>query len=370
MPLPLYKDHAAPPQRPAGGHAGLWFQRFFDAYTPEWQVNTLGKDWLDRFKGACGDPKALERAAARQAELGAALGGRSRVFRCDWRFATGLGLPHPVENGLAWHPTLGVPYLCGAGVKGLLRAWVECWEKLPEARRRQRDWFGDTERAGGLVYFDALPLTQPALAVDVMTPHLGKWYEQGGDIRDPGRQPERLPADWHDPVPVPFLVVEQASFVFTLAPRGARHAALLEPALEALEAALGWLGAGAKTAVGYGHMSPDPKAGGRLEELLEQGRRDRRQAAAQAAREAELAAMDPFERDMEACIDAADLEPYLALLKALQEGRWTGEQARRVAQRIRALMQEKNLWRPQSQKKNPAKDKEHQRTLGVMQWLQ
>jgi len=54
-----------------------------------------------------------------------ALGGEFAVFATDWHFVTGMGSSHPAENGFSWHPVLGTPYLPGAGVKGLLRAWME-----------------------------------------------------------------------------------------------------------------------------------------------------------------------------------------------------------------------------------------------------
>ena len=51
----------------------------------------------------------------------------------DWRrevgliapLATGLGNPHPVENGFAFLSPYGVPYLAGSGVKGVLRRAAE-----------------------------------------------------------------------------------------------------------------------------------------------------------------------------------------------------------------------------------------------------
>ncbi len=39
--------------------------------------------------------------------------------------ATGLGNPHPVENGFAFLPPYGIPYLSGSSVKGVLRRACE-----------------------------------------------------------------------------------------------------------------------------------------------------------------------------------------------------------------------------------------------------
>ncbi|NNJ85013.1 MAG: type III-B CRISPR module RAMP protein Cmr6 [Gammaproteobacteria bacterium] len=288
--LPLYCD-ASPglSKAPTDGHAGLWYERFFDRYREDWSLwDNSKQDWIatvagDDTKGrACGSSEnTLTAAADRQRELIRALGGEPRCFKTEWRFVTGLGLPHPVENGFLWHPTLGVPYLPGATVKGLVRSWVEVWDKLDEddklnekARRaRLKFWFGSEGKepeyaenfmTGGFIFFDALPVTPPCLVADVMTPHMGKWYAQGSDIGNIAAEPEKVPADWHDPVPVPFLVVRDASFLFGIAPRPhpdpvvrQRMVDELPDVLDALKNALDWLGAGAKTAVGYGRFVED-----------------------------------------------------------------------------------------------------------------
>ncbi|MFP7756008.1 type III-B CRISPR module RAMP protein Cmr6 [Thermodesulfobacteriota bacterium B35] len=63
---------------------------------------------------------------ARQAALAAA--GR-RVFRFHARMtaplATGLGNPHPVENGFSFLNPYGIPYVPGSGVKGVVRRAAE-----------------------------------------------------------------------------------------------------------------------------------------------------------------------------------------------------------------------------------------------------
>ena len=94
-----------------------------------------------------------------------------------------------------------------------------------------------------------------------MTPHMGKWYEQGDDAQK-NLNPAVIPADWHEPVPVPFLAVKNAQFIFSIAARNSDNkpddVKELANVFEALNNALLWLGAGAKTAAGYGYMSIDP----------------------------------------------------------------------------------------------------------------
>ncbi len=260
MTLPLYRL-ASEPALATEGNRGLWYGRFFNRYDADWTIPEDGKSkWVSDNAGSAGQRESLHTQALRHLALITALGGRGAVFKTDWHFATGLGLPHPVENGLIWHYTLGVPYLAGSAVKGLVRAWVEVWdESLSDREKAQRlsDWFGTTEQAGCFRFFDALPVEPVMLAADVMTPHLAKWYEQGGTIQDWRREPEKLPADWHAPVPVPFLVVKEAKLLFGMAPRRPEFAEELPLVFAALKQALDWLGAGAKTAAGYGRMVED-----------------------------------------------------------------------------------------------------------------
>lgn len=300
MNRPLYDGHARdlkPDECPKNGHRGLWYDRFFNRYDPKWSVESAGAKlkWVQMVKGKCGDATDIGRYAVAQRQLAGVLKGQTREFTTDWNFATGLGNPHPVENGFAWHPTLGTPYIAGSAVKGLVRAWTEGgWnETFPEdgAERRKHlhRWFGSESKdpadcethitqTGGLIFFDAIPVEPPTLGADVMTPHMGKWYESGGSIEDIGMDNDKIPADWHDPVPVPFLVVRQATFLFAIAARHPKFQADVAPAMAALKSALAYLGAGAKTAVGYGYMRLPTK-----EEIVRQ-EQDRAERAAVALR--------------------------------------------------------------------------------------
>jgi CRISPR-associated protein Cmr6 len=274
MNRPLYANHGADDKLASDGHCGLWYERFFNGYDNAWKVSEGSKlGWVKGVRGKCGSAAALKRYELNQGKLVNALKGRLREFQTEWNFATGLGNPHPVENGFSWHPTLGTPYIAASAVKGLVRAFIEGgWdERYPKdgAQHRQllHRWFGSEAKdpgdcatletqAGGLIFFDAVPLEPPVLGPDVMTPHMGKWYEQGDRIEDIARDSDKLPADWHDPVPVPFLVVTNARFQFAIAPRREEFRDDVAVAMEVLEKALEWLGAGAKTAVGYGCMLP------------------------------------------------------------------------------------------------------------------
>ncbi|CDH46480.1 type III-B CRISPR module RAMP protein Cmr6 [Candidatus Contendibacter odensensis] len=276
MNWPLYRLETEP-LLATEGNRGLWYNRFFNCYGADWKIPDTGKSqWVSGNAGITGQREILQAQSLRHLALITALGGRGAVFATDWHFASGLGLPHPVENGLAWHHTLGVPYLAGSGVKGLVKAWVEVWDESlneEEKKRRLMDWFGTTEQAGRFRFFDALPVEPVTLAADVMTPHMDQWYEQGAKIGEPCQEPQRrVPADWHDPVPVPFLVVKNAKLLFGIAPRRPEFAGELSEVFAALKQALDWLGAGAKTAAGYGRMMEHEGATADLREKAEQAR--------------------------------------------------------------------------------------------------
>jgi len=401
MNLPLYAREETPELEPAGNR-GLWYERFFDLYNDAWnnddawKIPKAGKScWVKENVGFAEKEKELTARALyqevltahaqRQIALLQALGGDCAVFQTDWHFATGLGLSHPVENGLAWHPTLGVPYLAGSGVKGLLKAWIEIWDESLDKEQRDKKlsaWFGEQETAGDFIFFDAVPIEPVQLTADVMTPHMNEWYEKGGKIEDYRKEHDRVPADWHDSgPPVPFLAVRNAKFLFGIAPRpgvAARRPALadeLQTLMTALENALNWLGAGAKTAAGYGRMIRDVDSLDKLRadlDKIEQAQREARaKALAEKKRREEEEKWPPLERAIRQILNqATGKRRHLDLLKALQAGRWQGDEAVTVAKRIRTVMQEAKTWKPEPTRKKPEKDKDYQDTLKVLKYLE
>ena len=265
MITPLYKEYELLANKPEQAHTGLWFDRFFNRYDSSWSLANEDKQgWIKQaIKSKIGSTDKLETFIKRQIALVSQLKGSSQCYKCEWHFVTGMGNSHPVENGFSWHPTLAVPYLSGASVKGLVRAWVEMndEELSDEANKaRLKSWFGTEDKetvadqTGDFLFFDALPDKSPLLACDIMTPHMGDWYSKGDEKV---HNAKNIPADWHEPVPVPFLVVKEAEFVFHIAPRRGIDTDELDLVVSALTSALKWLGAGAKTSAGYGYMSED-----------------------------------------------------------------------------------------------------------------
>jgi CRISPR-associated protein Cmr6 len=281
MSAPLYQLAAIPDKKPDDAHAGLWFDRFFNAYKSDWTLAAEAKsEWIKQLRGPVGRQIKIERFIKRQIALVSQLKGSSQRYITDWHFITGMGNSHPVENGFSWHPTLGVPYLAGSAVKGLVRAWVELNDEAlnpVELKARLKSWFGTEEKggvaeqAGDFIFFDAIPDQRPSLVCDIMTPHMCDWYAKGGE-GDP-HNTKALPADWHEPVPVSFLAVKHAQLIFSIAPCKAEQIDQLAAVFNALSQALEWLGAGAKTAAGYGYMTEDQGFLKEVQDQHEQGNR-------------------------------------------------------------------------------------------------
>ena len=368
MTLPLYQTDA-PPRRGAHGHAGLWYDKFCNEWRIErsmWKLQDRKGAWIRTLTNeAVGYSAQIEESALRLAAMVDAGRGRWDVFTTDSRFVTGLGRSHPVENGFAWHPTLGTPYLPGSSVKGLVRAWAKLnADPTPDCDTLAR-LLGGPGRAGSICFLDAVPTTSVQLQTDVMTPHYAGWSK------------DQPPGDWRSPVPIPFLVTApETPFLFGLVPRRAVSADDWADVSEWLGYGLAWAGAGAKTAVGYGHFRRDA---GKTEDLRERLRgRDRvRAERIQAAREAEerasrLAALSPVERKIEKILDNRKNKSTPEVTVIIQEvhtGRWGGDAKVEVAEWLLDRMKRERRWKEQSGAKNPTKDRDFQHTLLIKRWL-
>jgi CRISPR-associated protein Cmr6 len=176
--------------------------------------------------------------------------------KTDWRFITGLGRKGPLEVGFTFHRIYGFPIIPGSGLKGLARAWAyfALQEAGPSTKPEEEPDFiavfghdpGDNETAGGAIFFDAIPLDVPALDLDVMTPHFPDYYQSES----------KPPSDDQNPVPIPFLTVKPGvRFAFAIGWRGKPNPKAHRLATEWLQKGLEQLGAGAKTAAGYGYFA-------------------------------------------------------------------------------------------------------------------
>lgn len=253
--LPLYRP-LSQPDFTNSPNAGLWYDKFCDKWETGWKtgLGPGGKaDWVAAFGGRyIGDPNLIEETIDRRMALLEKCGGLALSFKTQGPMVSGLGRSHTVENGFAWHHLLGVPYLPGSSVKGMLRSYVTCWldgpDKVDDADLQRI--FGPRKgsiHVGSVIFLDALPVMPVRLRAEIMTPHYGPYYT--------GAKPEP-PADWHSPVPIPFLAVdEHQEFLFGVLPRGPGDKDDCKKASEWLSEALDAMGAGAKTASGYGRFS-------------------------------------------------------------------------------------------------------------------
>ncbi|PRX38547.1 CRISPR-associated protein Cmr6 [Planifilum fimeticola] len=255
---PLYKGGRGFPHKiPDTAHTGLWYDKFcnrWEVYVGKnsaknfWELGNRKADWIQTVtKKRCGDKLLIQEAVERMEALVRSHYGLLMYARTEGRFVTGLGRSHPVENGFVWHPVLGTPYLPGSSVKGMVRAWAEEWTGDSEIDRIFGSKHTDSsKRIGSVVFFDALPRAAVKLEIDVMTPHFADYY------RDPQKNP---PVERYAPIPIPFLTVSGGqSFVFAVAPRKKEDQRDVDKVMNWLKEALEWIGAGAKTSVGYGRF--------------------------------------------------------------------------------------------------------------------
>jgi len=221
------------------------------------------------------------------------------VLLCPWRLVIGLGSSHPQETSMTFHHIYGIPYIPGSAIKGVTRYWlllkiyeeigltdfgqIKSLENILESAelnnkderldewdfekkfrveeiKRDRDEtslkfydflkqrqdcikefqniFGTQNHKGEVIFFDAYPIEEVNLKVDIINPHYSSYYD--------GKEP---PADWQNPVPIKFLTVENTKFLFHLA---SKENNLLQKAENYLKEAVKEYGIGAKTSLGYG----------------------------------------------------------------------------------------------------------------------
>lgn len=171
-------------------------------------------------------------------------GAECQVAEVQGRMAVGLGEESVLETSVALHHTYGVPYIPGSALKGLAASFArqhlgDDWQIGSCAYRTV---FGDTQTAGYVTFFDALPMpNSAALCPDVITVHHENYYQN--DRTAP-------PADWDDPNPVPFL---SATGKYLIALSGPSQ--WVRATFDILKYALAHAGIGAKTSSGYGRLT-------------------------------------------------------------------------------------------------------------------
>lgn len=379
--VPQYVSNAAGnfANCPPGHRFNLYFPIWREG---DWQLDKNGKLAALRQCTKLGSAaEALRALRQRQQSLARALPETHCLVmeaRSTAPFATGLGLEHPVENGFAFLSPYGLPYLAGSGVKGVLRSAAQELEKM-----RDEDvtvaviatLFGHevdhNARRGALTCWDVFPSPtkdKDLLIVEIMTPHFTDYFQKNGTPHDAGK-----------PNPIPFLAVSAGSefrFVVACEPSLLSDAVPLDKwqhmLAKIMTHAFDWLGFGAKTSVGYGAMEEDPVAKKRREEERKAVQEAERKSRELKAHEQSLAQMGPAMRAAQEFLDARvdKNQPELsALLGGLKKAVWSGDTKSEIAQHVKQLMAKDKKWKEKSEKKNPAKDNDHQDTLAVMKCL-
>jgi CRISPR-associated protein Cmr6 len=174
-----------------------------------------------------------------------------------------------LENaGICLHPLYGFAFLPASGLKGMARAYAEtvwardqadtaaAWNKIfavfgwahgPNDRKPAGSQATADAASGAIIFHDAWPQSWPRLMLDIVNNHHPAYYSKADSEVGP-------PGDWEDPSPVTFLAVSEGqTFDFALSTRStAANSELLGLATQWLRGALTVIGAGAKTAAGYG----------------------------------------------------------------------------------------------------------------------
>ena len=233
---------------------GLWLDRFLTVNPQNWELTQEAKHrqhLMQLTRQPTWQSRVREQFNALQKRYEAMLKWyeqRGFVTKCIeakpiWRFVVGLGAAHVLETGITLHRIFGLPIIPGSALKGVARAYAQLVEGKPEDDPELIAIFGTTERAGSVVFLDAIPLEVPNFQLDIMNSHYPNYY------RTPEKNP---PADWESPNPVFFLTVTGTPYRFAIASRSEQGNHLLDLAERWLKGALTELGIGAKTSADYG----------------------------------------------------------------------------------------------------------------------
>jgi CRISPR-associated protein Cmr6 len=291
---------------------GHRFRLFLEGWGNQWEMEDQEKSKLNFAYGPAGD--LLSALIQRQGELfpeGETVWKAKRASLAP--FVTGMGLPHPLENGFAFLDPYGIPYLPGSSVKGVLKRaaeelalfeqdrkgwtvpalwWLMGFEStsayLVESQGPWKQAFderlqapGERDEAhaflkackaelehlsdkrerskvhhrGALVFLDVFPDPPETpkgkmTRTDILNPHYAPYYQK-----------QKAPADNANPIPNYFLTLpENTRFTFTVLfrPTPSFPPALADRWKSLMEAAFHFaalhLGFGGKTSQGYGRM--------------------------------------------------------------------------------------------------------------------
>ncbi|MCS6884032.1 MAG: type III-B CRISPR module RAMP protein Cmr6 [Acidobacteriota bacterium] len=140
------------------------------------------------------------------------LDAKTREAKVEGRMIVGLGQESVLEASVTLHRTYGVPYIPGSAIKVAAAFTKMLGDDWNENSAAYKTFFGTTDDAGYVLFFDALYVPDSGfegepLWPDIMTVHHQKYYVEA----------TKPPADWDNPIPVPFL---SATGKYLVAPSG------------------------------------------------------------------------------------------------------------------------------------------------------
>ncbi len=226
-------------------HAELWLDRYMDD-----QDSKKRAEFIDKVS-TIPTPKIYEAFYHRWIRMLDALGAKKYPARVKTRMIVGLGDESVLETSITLHKTYGVPYIPGSALKGLAASYARQklaadWQKGSDA---YQVIFGNTDEAGYITFFDALYIPELGMKEQVLYPDVMSVHH-----RDYYQNPAYLPADWDDPIPIPFLTATGSYMIALAAPELDERDAWIEKTFTILGYALEDMGVGAKTSSGYGRL--------------------------------------------------------------------------------------------------------------------
>jgi CRISPR type III-B/RAMP module RAMP protein Cmr6 len=210
-------------------------------------------------QGPAGDDSGLpaqvrnrRRAALASLATGGGTAVRTVALEPMTALVTGTGAGGIRDVGIELHGTYGWPVLPGSTLKGVAHAYARDSElPVPDEAAIFGAPPGDdaSARTGAVTFLDALPGPGGiGVAEHVLTPHTRGYRLDPDDDNEDDAVP---PAEYINPVPVPFLVLSGGTFLVHLIgpePEVDRAADLLKQAVRDI-------GLGAKTTSGYGYLT-------------------------------------------------------------------------------------------------------------------
>lgn len=350
---------------PESVHAGLWLYRgckripdretdseAFNAYRDE-LVSTICQQSPSRL---------YQLAFERWQRCTASQQFRSLYAQTLPRLFLGTGNSNALEASVQTSHSYGMPMIPGSAIKGCARAYAA---KIDVGKDYLDALFGEQTGAACVIWHDAWLQFKDGknpFVREILTPHHQEYYGK----RDEDENVVEA-TDFDSPVPVLQIAVQG---VFYIVLEG--DPAWTNLGLQILKKALEEVGIGAKRAAGYGLMRITGDENPEIERLRQQQIEEQKKAKADAEA-ARLATLVPWEQTREQVLKGRPQgqKDFVALLKALEAGRWQApEEKRAIAEDIAKRLKANGQWKETATKKNPAKDEPYQLTLKVKAYLQ